>query len=170
MSASPHIPSPSPQGMKAATLCFLLRGTPPTAVLLGYKKRGFGVDKWAGIGGRIEDGETVVAAACREVREEIGVNITEAAMLPRGVITFDFPHRPTWTQTVHLFVATQWQGDPAESEEMRPAWFALDALPFEQMWNDARYWLHELIDGATLHLIITIGADNATVSSVEQTH
>ena len=152
--------------MKDATLCFLLRGAPPTAILLGYKKRGFGVDKWAGIGGRIEDGETVVAAACREVHEEIGVTIAESAMQPRGVITFEFPHRPAWTQTVHLFVATTWGGEPAESEEMRPAWFAPDALPFNQMWNDARYWLLPLINGATLHLRISMGADNATVISV----
>jgi 8-oxo-dGTP diphosphatase len=157
------------QGMKDATLCFLLRGAPPSAVLLGHKKRGFGVNKWAGIGGRSEDGETVVAAACREVHEEIGVITPAAALQPRGVITFDFPYRPAWTQTVHLFVATEWIGEPAESEEMRPAWFAVDALPFDQMWDDARYWLRDLISGATLHLLITIGADNVTVSSVQDT-
>lgn len=160
-------PKPQPQGMKDATLCFLLAGTPVTAVLLGHKKRGFGVDKWAGIGGRIEDGESVVAAACREVYEEIGVTIPEIDIQPRGVITFRFPHRPSWNQTVHLFVATKWIGEPTESEEMRPAWYAPAALPYDQMWDDARYWLAQLIAGETLHLLITFGEDNATVSTVE---
>jgi 8-oxo-dGTP diphosphatase len=153
-------------GMKDATLCFLLRGAPPTSVLLGHKKRGFGVDKWAGIGGRIEEGESVVTAACREVFEEIGVTIAEADMQARGLITFDFPYRPAWTQSVYVFVATSWQGEPSESEEMRPQWYACDALPFDQMWDDARYWLPQLIAGATTNLLITIGEDNKTVSSV----
>lgn len=154
--------------MKDATLCFLLRGDPPTEVLLGFKKRGFGVEKWAGIGGRIEDGERVAEAACRECYEEIGVTIAESHLMPRGVITFEFPHRPAWTQTVHLFVATTWHGEPGESEEMRPAWFAPDALPFDQMWDDARYWLHRLIAGEMLYLHVTVGEDNATVSRVTE--
>jgi 8-oxo-dGTP diphosphatase len=167
---------PPMQGLEDATLCFLLRGMQirtfwrttfqPTSILLGHKKRGFGVDKWAGIGGRIEVGEGVVEAACREVCEEIGVTISESALQARGVITFRFPHRPSWNQTVHLFVATEWDGEPSESEEMRPAWYAPDALPFDQMWDDARYWLPQLIAGETLYLLITFGEDNATVSGV----
>jgi 8-oxo-dGTP diphosphatase len=159
-------PSAIVPGMKDTTLCFLLRGSPPSHVLLGYKKRGFGVGKWAGIGGRIEDGEAVEVAACREVQEEIGVTLPIGALQPRGLITFYFPYRPAWTQHVHLFAATEWVGEPAESEEMRPAWFAVDALPFDQMWDDARYWLAQLIGGETLHLLITMGEDNATVVSV----
>jgi 8-oxo-dGTP diphosphatase len=153
-------------GMQDATLCFLLRGVPPCVVLLGYKKRGFGVDKWVGIGGRIEEGESVVAAACREVYEEIGVIIAEADMQARGLIAFSFPQRPSWNQRVYIFVATTWQGDPAESEEMRPAWYAPDALPFAQMWDDARYWLPQVMAGEPVHLLITFGEDNATVSAV----
>src|SRR3954464_14549873 len=100
-------------GMTDATLCFLLRDLSattlvPGTVLIGHKKRGFGVDKWAGIGGCIEEGESVVAAARREVMEEIGVTIAEADMLPRGLIKFRFPDKPTWNQDVYLFVATDW--------------------------------------------------------------
>jgi 8-oxo-dGTP diphosphatase len=153
-------------GMQDATLCFLLRGVPPCAVLLGYKKRGFGMGKWAGIGGRIEEGEGVIAAACREVCEEIGVTIAPADMQARGLIAFSFPHHPAWNQRVHIFVATAWQGDPAESEEMRPVWYAPDALPFAQMWDDARYWLPQVMAGEPVHLLITFGEDNATVSGV----
>lgn len=154
------------QHARDATLCFLLRGTPPTAVLLGYKKRGFGMGKLAGIGGRVEPGEEVVAAACREVFEEIGVIIPQELMHNAGSIFFEFPHRPAWSQPVHLFTATEWSGEPAESEEMRPAWFAIDAMPFAQMWDDARYWLPQLIAGETLRLTISYGDDNATVSHV----
>jgi 8-oxo-dGTP diphosphatase len=162
----PEIQGPEIPGMKDATLCFLLRGTPPATILLGHKKRGFGAGKWAGIGGRIEAGESVEAAARREVDEEIGVTIPAADLHSRGVITFRFPQRPTWNQTVHLFVATHWIGEPAESEEMRPAWYATDNMPYDQMWGDARHWMARLLAGETLHLLITFSADNETVSTV----
>ena len=44
-------------------------------VLLGMKKRGFGVGKWNGFGGKLEPGETVVEAAAREVKEECGFTV-----------------------------------------------------------------------------------------------
>jgi 8-oxo-dGTP diphosphatase len=118
------------EGATIATLCFLLRGTPaPNMILLGYKKRGFGAGKLAGLGGRVEAGERIAAAACREVYEEAGVILHEEDLRMGGTITFIFPRRPAWNQTVHLFVATKWIGEPTESEEMRPMWYALDTLP-----------------------------------------
>ena len=39
------------------------------------KKRGFGVGKWNGFGGKVEAGETVVEAAAREVTEECGYSV-----------------------------------------------------------------------------------------------
>jgi 8-oxo-dGTP diphosphatase len=100
------------------------------------------------------------------VYEEIGLILRKETLHKAGILTFDFPHRPAWNQTVHLFVATEWYGEPAESEEMCPAWYALDALPFGQMWDDARYWLPRLLAGETLHLQFSFGEDNATVSAV----
>lgn len=166
MREAPELQNALPSGMADATLCFLVRGDPPEMVLLGLKQRGFGAGKWAGIGGRVEAGERVVDAACREVHEEIGVVVAAAQMQPRGVITFTFPHRPSWTQTVYLYVATEWRGEPAASEEMHPAWFALAAVPYGAMWDDARYWLARALAGERLDMVITFGADNATVVDV----
>lgn len=54
--------------MRPTTLCFPVR--PDGKVLLGRKKRGFGVSKWNGFGGKIEAGETFLQCAVRELREE----------------------------------------------------------------------------------------------------
>jgi hypothetical protein len=35
-----------------------------------------------------------------------------------------------------------------ESEEMMPKWFALDEIPFDNMWADDKIWLPELLAGA----------------------
>jgi len=60
--------------MKHATLCFLIADD---KILLGMKKRGFGEGKYNGIGGKVEDGETVKDAAVRELYEEVGVHTNE---------------------------------------------------------------------------------------------
>ena len=52
--------------MRPTTLCFPVRSD--GKVLLGRKKRGFGVRKWNGFGGKIEGGETFLQCAVRELR------------------------------------------------------------------------------------------------------
>ena len=49
---------------KVFTLVFLRAGK---QVLLGMKKRGFGVGKWNGFGGKLEPGESFAEGAVREV-------------------------------------------------------------------------------------------------------
>lgn len=156
-----------PTTVALATLCFPLQGNPPSAVLLGYKKRGFGQGKWAGFGGKVESRETPIQAAQRELFEETGLQVALADLQPRGQVIFRFPAKPVWDQQVHLFVVTQWQGEPAESDEMRPVQFPLTKLPFDQMWDDARYWLPTLLAGEAVNLQITFAADNATVIRCE---
>ena len=60
--------------LRQATICLLRKND---EVLLAMKKRGFGEGKYNGIGGKVEDGETVKDAAVRELYEEVGVHTNE---------------------------------------------------------------------------------------------
>ncbi|KAG5643695.1 hypothetical protein DXG03_009744 [Asterophora parasitica] len=42
-------------------------------ILLGYKKRGFGVGMYNGFGGKVEPGESSLQGALRELKEEAGI-------------------------------------------------------------------------------------------------
>jgi 8-oxo-dGTP pyrophosphatase MutT (NUDIX family) len=150
-----------------ATLCYLIRGNPPREVLLGLKKVGFGEGKYGGIGGKIEAGETTARAAVRELEEEIGVRVVERDLQRVAHLTFLFPAKPDWNHIVHAFLATQWDGDPAESVEMLPAWFAIDDIPFEQMWADVYHWLPRVLAGEQIRAHFTFNEDNETVHDVE---
>lgn len=133
-------------------------------VLLGYKRTGLGLGRVVGIGGKVEPGESIVDAAVREVREETELGIVAADLEPVGVFDYLFPAEPSWSQRSHVFVCRRFAGVPAETEEIVPAWFAIDEVPFERMWDDARRWLPAVLRGAHADdATFTFGDDLATV-------
>jgi 8-oxo-dGTP diphosphatase len=153
--------------MRDGTLCLLVRGKPPEQVLLGLKKAGFGAGKWGGFGGKMEPGETALMTAVREVQEESGIQVAVADLARVGHLTFVFPFKPEWSQVVHVFLSSRWHGKPAESEEMIPLWFAVDEIPYHDMWQDCRHWLPRVLVGERVRARFGFAADNHTVDAVE---
>lgn len=153
--------------MRQTTLCILVRGDPTREILLGLKKEGFGARKYTGFGGKVEANETVVMAAARELAEETGVSVRQEDLEPVAQLTFLFPANPAWNQTVHVFVTATWDGTPQESREMVPAWFSVDDLPFDEMWQDGAYWLPRILAGQRFRARFSFRKDNETVDTVE---
>ncbi len=123
-----------------ATLLFVVRDD---RVLLIRKKRGLGAGKINGPGGRIDDGETPIEAAAREVHEELGIRPT--GVRQHGELLFQF----TDGFSIHgyVFRADGWEGRPAETDEAVPLWTPLDRIPYDEMWADDRIWLPWLLEG-----------------------
>jgi mutator protein MutT len=132
--------------MKQLTLLFLQRDE---QVLLAMKKRGFGAGRWNGVGGKLDQGETVEQALVRECQEEIEVTPTKYERMAE--IVFHEQHEGTkHTLQVHVFAATEWESEPNETEEMAPKWFGLDEIPYDEMWADDPYWLPQVLAGKKL--------------------
>lgn len=130
--------------LKPATVLLLLRDN---EVLLAMKRRGFGVGKWNGVGGKPEENEDIVTAAIRESQEEIGVT----PINPEKVALFKymFPH-DKFGMHVWIFTATKWKGKPTKTEEMDPKWFPISKVPYGQMWSDDKYWMPRVLAGEKL--------------------
>uniref|UniRef100_M4A4D3 Oxidized purine nucleoside triphosphate hydrolase n=1 Tax=Xiphophorus maculatus TaxID=8083 RepID=M4A4D3_XIPMA len=123
--------------MLTSKLLTLVLVVQPGRVLLGMKKRGFGAGKWNGFGGKVQPGETIEEAARRELQEESGLTVDVLDKI--GNIKFEFVGE-TEMLDVHIFRADKYNGEPTESEEMRPQWFDCDKIPFSQMWADDVLW------------------------------
>ena len=123
-----------------ATLVFVITGR---RILLIRKKRGLGAGKVNGPGGRLEAGESFDACAVREVREELGVTPLHLVQLGRHAFQFV----DGYSTFVHVYRAEDLHGTPVETDEAEPLWFELDAIPFDEMWEDDRYWLPLVING-----------------------
>nr|XP_015804116.2 oxidized purine nucleoside triphosphate hydrolase isoform X1 [Nothobranchius furzeri] len=123
--------------MLSSKLLTLVLVVQPSRVLLGMKKRGFGAGKWNGFGGKVQPGEGIENAARRELEEESGLTVDTLEKI--GNIKFEFVGE-TQLLDVHIFRADAFNGEPTESEEMRPQWFDHDKIPFSQMWADDILW------------------------------
>lgn len=126
--------------MTEGTLVYMFKDN---RVLLAIKKRGFGEGKWNGPGGKMLQGETPAAAGIRETEEEIGV--TPVLTQPLAKIQYHDSDVGDWV--VHVFRTEEWQGEPTESEEMKPQWFDITDIPYDTMWSGDDKWMPLVIEG-----------------------
>ncbi|THU80652.1 hypothetical protein K435DRAFT_695245 [Dendrothele bispora CBS 962.96] len=115
-------------------------------ILLGYKKRGFGAQKYNGFGGKVEAGETSLQAAGRELEEESG--ISSASLVHAGVLFFVTEDSESAFH-IDIYRGEAYEGiekDVRETDEMRPEWFDIDKIPYDKMWEDDVFWMPMLLD------------------------
>ncbi len=149
--------------MYSTTLCFLVT---ERKILLGMKKTGFGQGKYNGFGGKIQQGETVRHATVRELEEESGIKVKEEQLELVGTLDFIFPASPQLRHDVHIFLARIWQGQPVETEEMKPQWFLFSDIPYGEMWQDDLYWLPKVLAGEKITGTVLFADNNEDVCEV----
>lgn len=123
-----------------ATLLFIVEEA-RNRILLIEKKRGLGAGKINAPGGRLEPGETPAQAAVRELQEEVGVHATN--VVEHGELLFHFVDG--YNLQCWAFRADECIGEPIETDEAKPIWTPLDAIPFAKMWADDATWLPRLL-------------------------
>lgn len=125
---------------KNLTLCLLWNDS---EILLGFKKRGFGQGRWNGFGGKVKTNESIVAAAKRELYEEAHLSAQQL----EKIAELKFIFQNSELLLVHVYRILKYEGQPQESEEMKPQWWPRLDIPYAHMWPDDLYWLpHVLAD------------------------
>jgi ADP-ribose pyrophosphatase YjhB (NUDIX family) len=120
-----------------------------TRVCLGMKKRGYATGKWNGLGGKVGDKreENIRQAASRELMEEIKVEVLPEDLEKVAELSFLFQDNPRLNHLLSVFIVDEWEGNPEESDEMRPEWFDIENIPYDKMWSDDKLWLPLIIEG-----------------------
>ncbi|XP_033223463.1 7,8-dihydro-8-oxoguanine triphosphatase-like [Belonocnema kinseyi] len=113
-------------------------------ILLGFKLRGFGAGKWNGFGGKLEPKENIYECALRELKEECGLSAKNLRQI--GILDFEFEGNPILLE-VNVFETFSFEGETVETDEMRPKWFKLSDVPFNQMWPDDTIWFPYMLKG-----------------------
>ena len=123
--------------MKMTTLCYLERNGKYLMLHRTKKEHDENRDKWIGVGGKFEAGESPEDCMRREVLEETGLTVTDYRY--RGIVTFVSDVYPS--EYMHLFTCSDWTGDLRECDEGELAWIDKRDLFDLTMWQGDRIFL-----------------------------
>lgn len=114
------------------TLCYIEKDGAYLMIHRIKKQNDMNKDKWVGVGGKLEDGESPFECARREIFEETGVQVTDLNY--RGIITF--VSDLYGTEYMHLFTATKYDGEiNYDCNEGKLEWVKKDIVPTLPIWE-----------------------------------
>ena len=126
------------------TLCYLSVGGRTLMLHRVKKKNDVNHDKWIGIGGKLEHGESPEECMLREFAEETG--LTPTGWRYRGLVTFV---SQDWCEYMHLFTATGFEGALHECDEGTLEWVPDEQVERLPIWAGDRVFLRLLRERET---------------------
>ncbi len=122
--------------MKNSTLCYIEKDGKYLMLHRTKKEKDENKDKWIGVGGKFEEGESPFDCICREVREETGLTVKP---IFRGIVTFVMEE--LGTEYMHLFTATDFLGEMIDCDEGELAWVKKDEVKSLPIWEGDKLFL-----------------------------
>lgn len=117
--------------MKLTTLCYLETDDAYLMLHRVSKKNDANKDKWIGVGGHFEDGESPEDCLLREVKEETGLTLTKWKL--RGVVTFV---SDCWeTEYMFLYTADGYEGEMQPCNEGTLEWVQKSEVANLNLWQ-----------------------------------
>ena len=145
-----------------STLCYLERGGEYLMLHRVKKKNDLNHDKWIGVGGKFEEGESPEDCLLRETLEETGLTLTSWRF--RGLVTFVSDQWPT--EYMHLFTSDAFEGTLAgPCVEGELAWVEKSAMPGLPLWEGDRIFLRLLAQEAPFFSLKLVYRGSTLVSA-----
>ena len=108
------------------------------------KKNDLNHDKWVGIGGKFEDGESPEECMCREALEETGLTLHNPTL--RGIVTFVSNE---WdNEYMFLYTCTDFSGELTECKEGNLEWVPKDKVCELPIWEGDKIFFRLLNEHA----------------------
>lgn len=108
------------------------------------KKKDVNKDKWIGVGGHFELGESPEECVCREVLEETGYQLTSYRF--RGLVTF--LSGDGVTEYMSLFTADGFEGEEIVCDEGELEWVPIEKIGELNLWEGDKIFLRLLAEDA----------------------
>lgn len=125
------------------TLCYIIKDGKVLMMLRNKKKQDINKNKWIGVGGHFEYGESPDECLLREVKEETGLTLTKYKA--RGIVTFCYKDV---VEYMHLYTADEYSGELSVCDEGELSWIDKDKVMDLNIWEGDRIFLKLLLEDA----------------------
>ncbi len=128
--------------MNFTTLCYIEKENKYLMLHRTSKKKDGNKDKWIGVGGHFEEGESPEECLLREVKEETGLELTSYQF--RGIVTFISDEWPD--EYMCLYTADKYTGDIGNCDEGELVWVEKGKIMNLNIWEGDKIFLKLLIE------------------------
>lgn len=149
--------------VRMSTLCYIEKDHKYLMLHRVIKKQDVNKDKWIGVGGHFEDGESPEECVLREVKEETGYTLTSYQY--RGIVTFVLGDIET--EYMSLFTADGFEGEQIPCDEGILEWVNIEDIYKLNIWQGDKIFfrlLEENIPFFSLKLVYQ--TDGTLISAV----
>lgn len=148
--------------MKTTTLCYIEKDNQYLMLHRTKKENDENKDKWIGIGGKIEEGETPFDCIIREAKEETGLTLNKVNF--RGIVYFRNTFYPD--EDMYLFTSDDFSGTIKDCNEGDLEWIDKDDLYNLTLWEGDKIFLKALSSNDRF-FELTLNYDKDTLISHE---
>ena len=128
--------------MNFTTLCYIEKENQYLMLHRVSKKKDGNKDKWIGVGGHFEEGESPEDCLLREVREETGLELVNYQF--RGIVTFI---SDKWEdEYMCLYTADKYIGEIGACDEGELVWVEKDKIKDKNIWEGDKIFLRLLAE------------------------
>ena len=126
---------------KETVLAYIEKDNSYLMLLRNKKKHDINANKWIGVGGHLEKGETPEDALIREIKEETGLDVISYSK--KGLIHFNYDDI---SELMHLYVVNDFKGELIECDEGTLKWIKKCDLFSLELWEGDKIFLKKLIN------------------------
>lgn len=129
--------------VRETTLCLIVKDDQVLMMYRNKKKNDVHMNKYNGLGGKLERGESKRRGILREVKEEANIKLTNYEYV--GKIRFkNFGNHKT--ELMYCFVAYEFEGEIAECNEGELSWIDKNDVLSLPLWEGDQYFIMDIIN------------------------
>lgn len=149
--------------MKQTVLVYIEENNKYLMLYRNKKEKDINKNKYIGIGGHVEEGETPDVTLIREVKEETGLNLL--SFIKRGIVYFVLNG---YVEEMHVYTSNNFEGEMIECNEGELIWINKNEVLNLPIWAGDKYFLKHLLEDDKYFTMKLVYEDDNLVEVIEE--
>ena len=149
--------------MKQTVLVYIKENNKYLMLYRNKKEKDINKNKYIGIGGHVEEGETPDVTLIREVKEETGLNLL--SFIKRGIVYFVLNG---YVEEMHVYTSNNFEGEMIECNEGELIWINKNEVLNLPIWAGDKYFLKHLLEDDKYFTMKLVYEDDNLVEVIEE--